>query len=424
MDASHAFQGLSPADRPGRHGLRYAAEPGGFRSVTRRGALPAGGLRGSRLATMVSVPASRMEIVEMKRAFNPVSGRCLITLVAALCSLAPALVHAQARDSGAFVIRLGNDTVAIERYTLTGNRLEAVSITRSPRTVVRRYVATLADDGSVARYAADLDGRTLDERAPAVAQSVPLSGQFWVPWELALRKAVRAGRDTVTVTLQTGDQARPTLFQRTSPDTWAFANQFDVPATARVDRWGRILAVDAGGGSTVARVAQMNVDRFATEFSRRDEAGRGLGPLSPRDTTRATIAGATLLVDYSRPSLRGRALELLVPNGQIWRTGANDATHFRTDRTLIIGESTVPAGTYTFYTLPAADGWTLIINRQTGQSGTEYDQGRDLVRVPMRTREGAYTEQFTIDLTTSGNSGAIVLRWGRVEASVPFRLDG
>jgi len=335
---------------------------------------------------------------------------------------------AQVRDSGAFVVRLGRDTVAIERYVVSGDRVEAVSVTRSPRTVVRRYVAVLAGDGTVARFASDVDGRPLTEQPPAIPASIPLSNQFWVPWELALRKAVRAGGDNAVVTIQSDDQARPTTFRRVSQDTWAFANQFDVPVTARVDRMGRIVSVDAGGGSTVTRVGQVDVDRFAAEFARRDQSGRGLGVLSPRDTTRTSIAGATLLIDYGRPSLRGRDLDLLAPPGQIWRTGANDATHFRTDRALVIGDATIPAGTYTLYTLPAAGGWTLIINRQTGQSGTEYDQGRDLLRVPMRTllraRQDSMTETFTIDVQPATGGGTLVLRWGRVEASVPFRVAG
>src|SRR5580704_1818688 len=105
--------------------------------------------------------------------------------------------------------------------------------------------------------------------------------------------------------------------------------------------------------------------------------------LSPRDTARATIGKAHVLVDYGRPSKRGRVIfGSLVPYGQVWRTGANAATTFVIDKDLTIGAQTVPAGTYTLYTLPSASNWLLIINKQTGQWGTEYDQSQDLVRIP------------------------------------------
>ncbi|MCI0435899.1 MAG: DUF2911 domain-containing protein, partial [Gemmatimonadetes bacterium] len=271
-----------------------------------------------------------------------------------------------AADRGAFVVRLGSDTVAIEEYVKTGNRFEATSVARSPRTVVRRYVAELAQDGSVARHASNIEGATLDEQAPAVSGAIPLSGQFWVSWEIALRRAVASGQDTVTITMLSDDEALPTLFQRAAPDRWTWSNQFAIPITARVDGSGRIVSIDAGGGSTVERVTELDVAVMGAEFARRDSAGQGLGPLSPRDTARAMVAGASLMIDYGRPSLRGRDLGMLVPPNQVWRTGANDATHFQTDRGLMIGDATVPAGTYTFYTHPSPEGWTLIINQQTG----------------------------------------------------------
>ena len=74
----------------------------------------------------------------------------------------------------------------------------------------------------------------------------------------------------------------------------------------------------------------------------------------------------------------------LVPYGQVWRTGANAATTLVTPRDLRIGDTPVPAGTYTLYTLPGESEWQLIINRQTGQWGTEYDQAQDLARIPMQ----------------------------------------
>ena len=74
----------------------------------------------------------------------------------------------------------------------------------------------------------------------------------------------------------------------------------------------------------------------------------------------------------------------LVPYGQVWRTGANSATSLKTDVDLTIGGAPVPAGSYTLYTIPTETGWKLIINKQTGQWGTDYDEKQDLARVDMK----------------------------------------
>jgi hypothetical protein len=147
--------------------------------------------------------------------------------------------------------------------------------------------------------------------------------------------------------------------------------------------------------------------------------------LSPRDTTAQTIGSAHLVVDYGRPSKRRREIfGSLVPFGTVWRTGANEATHFRTDRDLTIGTIRVPRGTYTLWTIPSSEGWTLIVNRQTGQWGTDYDKSKDLGRTAMKV--GALSspvEQFTIAIEAmDGSSGVLSLRWDTTQASVPIRV--
>jgi hypothetical protein len=148
--------------------------------------------------------------------------------------------------------------------------------------------------------------------------------------------------------------------------------------------------------------------------------------LSPRDTARATVSGAHLLVDYGRPSKRGRAIYGgLVPWDKVWRTGANAATTFVTDKPLVIGGTAVPAGTYTLYTVPNQSGpWLLVVNKQNKQWGTEYHQDQDLARIPMTTTSvSAPVEQFTIDLGAQGTGGVIGLVWDTTRASVPFRVQ-
>jgi|SRR5580704_2502855 hypothetical protein len=148
-------------------------------------------------------------------------------------------------------------------------------------------------------------------------------------------------------------------------------------------------------------------------------------PLSPPGEASVKFDdGKTVTIQYSRPSMRGRKIfGELVPYGQVWRTGANAATSLKTDVDLTIGGASVPAGSYTLYTLPGPTSWKLIINKQTGQWGTEYSQGQDLARVEMKVGQlPSGMETFTISLDkTSGDSALLKLDWENTISSVEVK---
>ncbi|MGH7562158.1 MAG: DUF2911 domain-containing protein [Gemmatimonadales bacterium] len=348
-------------------------------------------------------------------------------LLALLLAIPDASAAQQPADSGAFVVRLGADTVSVERWVRRGDRIEATAVTRSPRTAVRRLVLTLAPDGSVARFAAGPAAQTPapEERPPAVAGAIPLVGGFWLPWELVFMRARGAGRDSVVVDVLTGGAARPTPVVKTGDNRFRSVSQFDQDMNARVDARGRLLALDVVLGNSVERVSWIDTDALARDFAARDQAGRGLGPLSPRDTIIRSVRGARVVVDYGRPSLRGRPLDVLVPPGQVWRAGANDASTLTTDRPLAFQGYTLAPGTYSVFVLPEPGRWTLIINRQTGISGLDRHPAQDLARIPMQTRTNApVTERFTIDVTEGGSGGVLTFRWGALEAGARFSVGG
>ena len=146
---------------------------------------------------------------------------------------------------------------------------------------------------------------------------------------------------------------------------------FDAPAVATVDPSGRMLALDGTATTAkveVKRVQAPDLEHFAREFASAEAAHGPLGQLSPRDTTWGRIGDARMMVDYGRPSRRGRVVfGHVVPWGRVWRTGANEATQFTTDTPLVIGGREIPAGTYSLWTVPRPDGATLIVNRRTRQ---------------------------------------------------------
>jgi len=149
--------------------------------------------------------------------------------------------------------------------------------------------------------------------------------------------------------------------------------------------------------------------------------------LSPPATASVTFAdGKTVTVNYAQPSTRGRKIfGGLVPYDKVWRTGANAATSLKTDVNLDIGGTKVPAGSYTLYTLPGQSSWQLIVNKQTGQWGTKYDQGQDLARIPMKvTQRPSGLEMFTISFDKTGDDSAILkLEWENTIASVDVRAE-
>ena len=143
-------------------------------------------------------------------------------------------------------------------------------------------------------------------------------------------------------------------------------------------------------------------------------------PLSPSAKAEATLNGKKVTIDYNAPSKRNRAIMgKLVPYGKVWRTGANAATTLTTGTDLMLGSIHVPAGKYTLYTIPGEKEWTLIVNKQTGQWGTNYDEKQDLGRTKMSVatvKKPVETLAITIDKSN------LTLSWENTSASVPVMV--
>ncbi|HEV8303784.1 MAG TPA: DUF2911 domain-containing protein, partial [Gemmatimonadales bacterium] len=208
----------------------------------------------------------------------------------------------------------------------------------------------------------------------------------------------------------------PASFIRAGGDTVRVLLEGLPPITLRADREGRILWAN-NLGTIVERVPAPDMDALSAAF-----AARPLGFLSPRDTVRAVIGGAHVIVDYGRPARRGRAVfGGLVPWNREWRTGANRTTTLTTDGDLVIGDAPVPAGSYSLWTIPAPSGWTLIINRNVG-SGLEYSAAEDLARVPMPSEMVPQpVERFTIAFDPQGTGGVLSFTWEHTRASIAVR---
>jgi hypothetical protein len=137
--------------------------------------------------------------------------------------------------------------------------------------------------------------------------------------------------------------------------------------------------------------------------------------------------GKTINVDYSSPRINDPKTHQprkiyggLVPYGKVWRTGANEATTFVTDADVTIGGKDVPAGSYTIFTVPNEDKWTLVISKKTGEWGTDYPgEDNDLARVDMAvSKTSSPVENFTISFDQKGGTCTMHLDWENTRASV------
>lgn len=383
--------------------------------------------------------------------------------LAVIASCRPSSAPEPASAQRTYVLRLGSDTVAVDQFTMSRDSVVGTLVTHLPRAVVTRYALALnrstgrpsqiqysarlpdgalitqagqaavrqvtiefGTDSAIARVQRD----TVATARAAAANAFPYLNYGMAFFQLPLSALRASGADNASYAIYTGGRtSTPVSVRSTGPNTYGLSIG---PYTyaVRTDDAGVVQTVD-GTGTTQQFVATLqrdpvNVTTLASTWAAAERNRRPVTSLSPRDTTRATIGSAEILVDYSRPLTRGRQVWRSngVLNDTLWRTGANAATQFRTNVPLTFGGQQVPPGTYTLWTLAVPGRYQLIINKQTGQWGTMYDAAQDLVRVPAQARTlSSPVEQFTIVVEPTGpgaGGGLIRLQWGTQELTVPF----
>jgi hypothetical protein len=195
------------------------------------------------------------------------------------------------------------------------------------------------------------------------------------------------------------------------------------PMLLRFDRDGRLQSVD-GSLTTNKAVGTRTAGRV--DIAALARAMRPTGVLSPRQTAYAAFAQGPIFINYGSPAVRGRTVwgGTLVPYDSIWRTGANEATHLATSKTIQLGEMTLAPGLYTLWTQHTREGTFLIVNRQVGQWGTVYNPANDIGRVTMQmANTPEHVEDFTISIRSLGQGrGAIDLAWADKVATATFTV--
>jgi hypothetical protein len=371
-----------------------------------------------------------------------------------------------------FVATLGNDTVSVERIERSPRRLVTDGVDRWPFVRRRHTEFDLAPDGTIRHMVMDVrtpNGRSPRERGRRVtadfskdgvkisvrdssgvrdtsfstggAITVPHASMMYSVIELeiaaALLRAAASG-------LAAGDSV---LFRQFYPDrdvgpSFTLHRGYVHPhqggkvelrhdwlagtGDVTVDSSGRMLTYSGKRTTYQVAVARTTTLPDVESIGDRLEAAErrtGQQQLSVRDTARATIGAATLSVDYGRPLARGRTLlGNVISYDRVWRTGANAATQFTTSAPITLAGLSLPAGKYTLWTVPHVNGVDLIVNRQTGQWGTDYSRARDLGTAAMKSDSAdPPVERFTITIEPAdAGHGTLVMTWGSFRWTAPI----
>lgn len=147
---------------------------------------------------------------------------------------------------------------------------------------------------------------------------------------------------------------------------------------------------------------------------------------SPKAMVMQQVGLTEVTIAYGRPAVRGREVwGSLVPLGQVWRTGANEATTISFSTEVTVAGTVLPAGTYGLFTIPGTDEWTVILNKGATQWGAyQYSSEQDVVRFTVKPQAAEFAEMMTFAIADVSNDGAVVhLHWERVRVSFPFSVD-
>ena len=349
--------------------------------------------------------------------------------------------------SSGFITKLGDDTLAVERFYKYGNKFKADVVVRTPKTVLTRYEGILNETGGLTEmkeYRFDpntgllgegnlfrifkIKGDSIEitthlniERKKSSIQIdsdvLPFIEYTHWPFELALNKTKAQVSDTAKVPMLAGRRVLDFSIIEVDEATKIVKHPFRGEMVVNLTEEKSLLTLDAGKTTRklfVERTENVDVASVAKTFMNYETQGKIFGALSAAVINNYKVNGVNFRLDYGSPSKRGREIfGGIVKYGERWRTGANRATHIKFDKDITIGNLEVPAGEYTLFSIPEEDGGTLIINTQTGQNGRNYNPDLDLGRISLNRKNLPETiENFTISIKKAGADATLNLSWG------------
>lgn len=361
------------------------------------------------------------------------------------------------RFKGSLTYTLGPDTTATGNFELNGNEFVLTIVSMSPNVNVSKLKGTFFPDGQLMHleglnyepakgqdsliYAYKLnytrDTTFIETKSAArsgirkypvkIMEANAFGGDVLVfmPALLAHFAPKRVG-DSVLSSHIVFNSARKFMIKKTGNQKLQLGSAVMGMFTILLDKNGSIQGVDGIGTSFNIKGkagAYLNIDSVIAANVNHQRLHPRLAVINKPDSVKATINGADIKIEYSRPSVRGRVIfGEVVPWNRIWRTGADAATKIVLSKPFYFNGKELPAGAYSIFTIPTPTGFTLIFNKQANIWGTEHNADYDFLKIPMQTQTlNRPVELLTFEIVAAGsNGGAISFCWDKLKASVGF----
>jgi len=408
---------------------------------------------------------------------NALSQSCYAVRAAVICLFLVAVVSALScklptEKSYGFLTTLGRDTISVENISRQGNTLTSDEVDRFPVVRIRHTVVDLTDNGSIRhlvmdihtpseppgqrdrKVVADVTGNKVHlsktDSTGTVNRDFSTGGivvahvqQMYSLYELyfaAALKQAAASKLAVGKPVQMRQFYIDREFDRfplgdvtvkplDSGKIEVTHDWLSGTGEATMDSAGNMISYTGARTTYDVRVQRLgalpDVKSIADRWGAKETQGGNVRSLSVRDSVRTQIGNSILTVDYSRPLQRGRTLlGGIIPYDRVWRTGANAATQFTTSAPIRLAGMQIPAGSYTLFTAPHPNGVDLIVNKQTGEWGTEYRSSLNLGMSRITSEVAtAPVEAFTISILPGDKRhGTLVLEWGSFRWSAPIEV--
>jgi hypothetical protein len=358
---------------------------------------------------------------------------------------------------GSLIYTLGPDTTAIGDFELTGNEFKLTVVSMSPYVNVSKLTGAFFSDGQLKRVEGNnyLPARGKDSLVYNYRLNYD-QGTTFIETGNGKRNIIRKYQVKIMVANNLGGDAlvfMPALLANFTPEkigdsiisshiVFNSARKFIIKKTSRrkllmgsavmgmftvfLDENGRLQSVDGIGTSFNIKGTAgpyLNIDSVIAVSMRHQQQHPQLAVINKLDSVKTTIKGNNIKIVYSRPSVRNRVIfGEVVPWNRIWRTGADAATKISLSGPLYFNGKLLPAGSYSIFTIPTPDGWTLIFNQQANIWGTEHNAAYDLLKIPIQTRSlDQATEMLTFAIVPTGTNGGILsVSWDKLKALVNF----
>lgn len=379
----------------------------------------------------------------------------LLLLTALLFISLLAKAQSERQDSGYIIYTLARDTTSIIHYRLTGDDFTTTFIDRAYLNVtnfnVTRLKGRFFPNGELqyiegytyqpvfgkdsvllvtfklyekgdSTYIEQKSGDGVAEWKYAGRVMVDFYPYIYMPALLANYVPKQVGDSIV------GNHGGPTakfVVKRISDRKLMANSRYMGTFTLYLNERGKVDSIDAIGSSYNVKgtvVPYLNLDSIILHYAKREQQVGPVGYSNKRDSVQAAIGNASIKINYSRPSMKGRVIfGEVVPWKRFWRTGANMATNITVSHPLNFNGKILPAGEYSIFTMPSQTGWTIMFNKEAYIWGTDYNPAHDILRVSMQVEQlREPVELMTIEVVPAAKGGAINVIWERLKASAHF----